>query len=181
MKPRAAYIKAGFKARGRVADAAASRLLKNVNIQAAIKKSREEVTKEVEKKLSFDLIDVKEELWAVASSTSKDYYDKKGNLIPIHKLSDKAAKAVASFEIEESRRGGGKLKKEKGAILKKVKIHNKTDAGKDLRRSFEGDKLDIGINKESVAKAMMDIMKAIPDKKVADAIWVGIKDRLGIE
>ena len=143
MRPRAAYIKAGYKARGGSADAAASRLLKDVKIQAAVNKSKEKINEKVEKKLSFDLIDVKEELWAVASSSMKDYYGKNGELLPPHKLSDKAAKAVSSFEVEESRRGGGKLKKEKGAILKKVKLHNKTDAGKDLRRSFEGDKVKI--------------------------------------
>lgn len=171
-----AYIKAGYKCRGKNARSAATRMSANVSIQASIKESRENVTKQIE----FDLVDVLTELWAVGSSTSKNYYDKKGNLIPPYKLSAEAAKAVASFEIEEYARGGGKLKKHKGSILKKVKIHNKTDALKDLRKHFEGDTVKHSFDEKSIAKSMMEIMGAIPDKKVADAIWDKIKDQLGI-
>ena len=34
---------------------------------------------------------------------------------------------------------------------------------------------------EDIAKTMMEVIKAIPDKAVAEKIWAGVRGRLGVK
>ena len=56
---KAAYIKAGYKGRGNIAESAASRLLRNVKVEKEINKSNEKVAQNVEitvEKVVFELV-----------------------------------------------------------------------------------------------------------------------------
>lgn len=170
-----AYLESDFETDDRnVAQANASRLLSNAMVQAEIGKRRKEIRKQV----NCTLIDVINGLWDLADRSSKEFYDDIGNLISIPDLTDKAARAIASFEEESDRRGGGKLKKNKGSILKKVKTHSKTDAYRELRKHFEGDSVTLGWDQEAAARTMLEIIQSHPDPKVVKAIWKKVEERV---
>ena len=77
------------------------------------------------------------EVSLLAYQNANNLYDGKGQLIPIHELPEAVSATVSSFEIEEARRGGGKLKQFKGSILKKLKTWPKEKA-QDMLMKYHG-------------------------------------------
>lgn len=70
-----------------------------------------------------------EELAMMAFSDPRDYYDSDGNLIPVRKLSEMAAKALSEFTVKEGKDGKTKITKIKqnskqSALDTLARIHN---------------------------------------------------------
>ena len=78
-----------------------SRLLKNVEIQAEIKRH----IAIREQKMNVTDQRIIEELAMVAFSDPREYYDDEGELLPIQQLSEAAAKALSEFTVKEGKDG----------------------------------------------------------------------------
>jgi phage terminase small subunit len=117
----AAYIRAGYKAKGTVATAAASRLLANVNVSAAIQ-ARLAVLATTNQITAQRVV---EEFARIAFSRMRDYAQwGPGGVVlqDSNTLSDDAMAAVAEVSQTVSQ-GGGSIR---------FKLHSKTEALKNL-------------------------------------------------
>jgi phage terminase small subunit len=94
MDGKAAYIAAGYKARGAAAEAAASRLLRNVKVRAKLRKGRKKARFEAEIRLARIL----EEEALIAFSDIGNLFDEKGELIPPEQLPEDVSRAIAKYE-----------------------------------------------------------------------------------
>lgn len=148
------------------------KMLVDVRIKAIIG----DVTRKAAKRAEITLAAVLMELAKVGFVNTQALYDEAGNFIPIQDLPPDTAAAISGLEIEELRRGAGKLKKEKGSILKKVKMHSKVEALKELRKHFEGDRLTIGPDPEMV-QLLYDLVEALPPAE-AKRVWGVIGKRV---
>ena len=98
-----------------------SRLLKNVEIQAEIKRHiaiREQKMNVTDKRII-------EELAMIGFSDPRDYYGDDGELLPIQELSKMAAKALAEFTVTQCK---------DGSTVTKIKRENKLKALETLAR-----------------------------------------------
>jgi phage terminase small subunit len=91
----AAYIRAGYEARGNSAEAAASRLLSNVKVQEVI----EQKQKEVAKRCELSVENIVREASAVAFSDIRRLFNTDGSPKPIHEIDDATAAAISSIEV----------------------------------------------------------------------------------
>jgi phage terminase small subunit len=95
----AAYIRAGYSARGNAAEACSSRLLSNAKVQQAIKEKEKiaasglEVTRE-------NVVNVTA---ALAFSDVRKLFNADGSVKGIHELDDATAYAIKSIEFGETR------------------------------------------------------------------------------
>lgn len=95
---KAAYIKAGYAGRNNVAEAAAARLLRQVQVAAYIDMRLAEERKKAEK--SFDITQerVLTELAGIAYLDPADLYDEHGGLLPIRDMPERVRRAISSIE-----------------------------------------------------------------------------------
>lgn len=124
----AAYKRAGYKGQGRSAENAASRLLGNVGVQAAIDvaiKKREERTHITQDR-------VLEELARISFFDIRTLFRPDGSLKAMHELDDTAAAVLAGVDVVETK-GNAAIGGEDGIrhvpeYVKKIKIPDKVPA-----------------------------------------------------
>lgn len=114
-----AAIRAGYSAK--TAQEQSSRLLSNVMVKAAVAARM----KDREKRTGIEQDRVLKELARLAFFDIRRLYDADGNPIPIHKLDDDTAAAVAGLDIMEEYEGYGEDRKFIG-YTKKYKLTDKT-------------------------------------------------------
>ena len=126
----AAAVTAGYSQK--TAGSQASRLLKDVKIQALISEATEKAAEKSGLSVERTLLEVSR----LAYSDPRKFYDKDGQLIPIHELDDDTAACIASIEVDEINAGDaviGRTKKikhwDKNAALEKaMKYHGLYEA-----------------------------------------------------
>jgi phage terminase small subunit len=111
----AAYLRAGYTARGNSAEAAASRLLSNVKVQSIIEQRQKEIARQCE----VTAEKVLRAISAVAFSDVRKLFHEDGSLKSIHELDDATAAAIASIEFD-------------AAGVRKIKIWDKNSAHERL-------------------------------------------------
>lgn len=123
----AAAIRAGFSKR--TAGPAASRLLKNVNVAAAIKRARAKLSKKTEVTQER----IVNNLSHISESDLLNYFDENGCFRPLDEIPEEARRAIASIEVFEEYQGKGKDREFIGYI-KKIKLWDKPKALENLGR-----------------------------------------------
>jgi phage terminase small subunit len=119
MDGKTAYIKAGYRARGNAAEAAASRLLRNVKVKAAIEEAQKKVAFKAE--VSRQRILEEEKLLAFLNPGS--LVDKNGKLLPLHMLPEETQRAIVGLEVITQPKGKLKFKykfSDKGRSLERL-------------------------------------------------------------
>lgn len=115
-----AYIRAGFKVKNAdVAAAAASRLLRDVNVAEAVRLGLEARAAKVEVSSDFVL----SQLLKLASVDPAELFDEKGNLKNIHEIPPDVRQALAMVETDH--RWDGKGEDAELVTTKKVKLWDK--------------------------------------------------------
>ena len=94
----AAYLRAGYTARGNSAEAGASRLLSNVKVQSIIHQKQREIAN----RCDVTAEKVIREVSAVAFSDVRKLFNPDGSLKPVHELDDATAAAIAAIEVDAS-------------------------------------------------------------------------------
>lgn len=119
-------------------------------------------------KTRFDAVDitakrVMTELARVAFASAKDIFDERGELIPVHELSDDAAATITGIDVEIRRQGKGP--DAELSVTKKVRRADKMAALGILAKHFKivGDEGD-GVN--ALASALADRLKAARSRVV---------------
>jgi phage terminase small subunit len=112
---------AGFSAK--TAEQAASRLLRNVKVKAYLNSKTEKVFNKLE--ITFER--VMQEYARIGLSDIRQYFDENGSLRPLHELSDDAAAALSSIEVDELSEYVDGVKVNIG-FTKKVKLWDKRGA-----------------------------------------------------
>lgn len=118
-----AYRRAGYRAKGRAADAAASRLLNSTSVQAYL---RERMAK-ISAKLELTTENVLRELMNVGFFDPRKLLTDGGTIKPVESWDDASASAVQSLEVFEEFEGRGEDRVQIG-YTKKVKLHPKVPA-----------------------------------------------------
>jgi phage terminase small subunit len=143
-----AYIRAGYAARGNAAETAAARLLRNVQVQAAIAEGM--AARQARVKIDQDRVLL--EIARLAFSDPRKAFDRTGNLLPIQEWPDEVAAAVASIEVDE-------IADKDGNVLghtKKIKFWDKSK-NLDLAARHLGmlnDKLKVNLTVDPVQEAL---------------------------
>lgn len=91
----AAYVRAGYDARGNSAEAAASRLLSNVKVREAIEQKQREIAKRCE----VTTENIVREAAAIAFSDIRKLFNSDGSPKAIHEIDDATASAISSIEV----------------------------------------------------------------------------------
>jgi phage terminase small subunit len=141
LNAKAAYRRAGYKPKSDgAAGAAASRLLKNVKVQALLQTAKSERSERT--KITID--SVIQELARLAFADPRKLCRPDGTLKAITELDDDTAAAVASLEVLEEWQGQGEARRQVG-VTKKLK---QWDKGKALALLLAhlGDKPLPGVN-----------------------------------
>lgn len=99
----AAYIRAGYRARGNSAEANAARLIRNDKVAAAI----EVAMKERSTRNNIDADRVLKELARIGFVDVRKLFNSDGSLKRLDKLDDDVAASIASIEVNEMRDGDG--------------------------------------------------------------------------
>lgn len=115
-----AAIRAGYSAR--TAEAAASRLLRNVNVKEHVDDAKRKRYQRIEVKQD----EVLRELLRIMNTDISAAFDETGKLLPLKKIPEDLRRAISSIEINDS-----------GDSVKKLKLHDKLRAlellGKHLK------------------------------------------------
>jgi len=119
----AAYQRAGYKATGDVAAAAASRLLSNVKVQDRIQRAQIQYAKRTE----VTAENILRELGRIAFSDPRRLFNADGSLKAVIELTDDDAACLASLEVLEEFAGRGEDRELVGHT-KKLKLWNKNNA-----------------------------------------------------
>jgi len=114
-----AYEKAGYKARGKSAEAAASRLLSNVKFKAEYEKANDRAAKRAE----ISRARIMEEYAKVAFLDPRQFFDKDGNLIPVHDLDEDVSAALGGIDVLHRKTTSGEI-----ITTKKIKFLDKKGA-----------------------------------------------------
>ena len=125
----AAYKRAGYKGMGRVAENAASRMLGNVGVKAAI----ENALAKTAKRSAATIERIELELERLALSDPRRLFAPDGSIKPIAEWDDDSAATVASIEVVEEFSGKGKSRRLSG-YAKKLKCWEKGRAIVELLR-----------------------------------------------
>jgi len=127
---RRAYKKVyGKNIKDAVADAAASRLLRNVKVQQYIESVEKEVTDDVQ----VTNVRIIQEYAKIAFLDPRKLFDEDGSLKNIHKIEDDTAAVIAGLDCENLFEGKGKDREFVGT-LKKIKLVDKKGALDSLSR-----------------------------------------------
>jgi phage terminase small subunit len=139
MDAKAAYIRAGYKARGSAAEAAASRLLRNVKVKAAI----EEAQKKAADKAEVTQERILREEMRLAFLDLGGLVDENGKLLDLNKLPEDVRRAIGGLEVIKLTDGSLKYKyrfSDKGRSLERISRH----------LGMYNDKLNLGFNAETL-------------------------------
>ena len=152
MDAKAAYIAAGYKARGATAEVNASRLLRNAKVKAAIEK----VQKRAADKAEITQQRILEEEGQLAFLNPQGLVNEKGKLLDLHELPEDVARAIAGLEV---------VRKNDGSLKYKYRF---TDKGKSLERlsrhlGMYNDKLNLGFT----AETLNAILSGLPEEYAA--------------
>lgn len=131
-----AYIEAGYKAKGKTAEQAASRLARNVKVREYLKKLRTVVTKRTE----IDGAKVVTELGKVAFTNIKDYIkvdsEEEVHFIPFDQIPNEKLAAIESIKVRENVTTNRKEDKEYKTTTIEFKLHSKLNALEQLGKHF---------------------------------------------
>lgn len=144
-----AYVRAGYAKNG--AGQGAERLLRNVEIKAAIAKAQGAVLEAAALTAQRTL----EEMGVVAFSNVADFFDANGNLVPIHKLPRRVSAAISQFEVIMKNAAGGDGKIDR---VLKVKTWDKTRGLEQLGKHF---------------KLLSDVVQLEASDKLIEALYQG--------
>jgi phage terminase small subunit len=138
-----AYLKAGYKARGKTAYENASRLARKAKVKKAIQKGQEKANRAAE----ITQKRILEEYGKIAFFTIKQIYDENGKLKPVKDMDDATAAVIAAIDISHKHTHSGEIE-----ILKKIKAYDKIKALDSLARTqgMFNDKLNLGMNSETL-------------------------------
>lgn len=137
----AAYKRAGYSGAGNVAESAAARLLRNVQVASAIKNAMDSRAS----KLELTAERVLQEVARIAFFDVRKVYDAAGNLKAPGDWDDDIAAAMAGLDVTEEFTGKGEARESSG-FTKKVKAWDKVSA-LTLAMRHKGmlnDKLELG-------------------------------------
>ena len=123
MNATAAYLRAGYGARGNSAEASASRLLRNVKVQNVIKLKQNEAARRCE----VTAENVLGETSALAFSDIRKLFNANGSPKLIHELDHATAASISSIEVAEMRSEGKVI----GRVCK-IKLWDKNSAQERL-------------------------------------------------
>ncbi len=146
-----AALRAGYSKNTAVKQA--SRLLGIVGIQTAISERQAEMAE----KLKITAERVAQEYSVVAFLDYRIFFDKEGNLIPVHQLTDGAAAALAGLETVMV--GAG----DEVNFVKKIKTYNKLKALGDLAKH-------LGFFEKNNEQKQPDWKKEKLDPRIADML-----------
>jgi phage terminase small subunit len=149
MDGKAAYISAGYKARGAAAEVNASRLLRNAKVKAAIDKAQ----KKAADKAEITQQRILEEEGRLAFYDPVNLVDKNGVPLDLHKLPEDIRRAIAGLDV---------IRQADGSLKFKYKF---SDKGKSLERLHRhkgmfNDKLNLGFS----AEVLDAILSGLPDE-----------------
>lgn len=143
----AAYKRAGYKGEGNVAEAAASRLLRNVQVAEKI----QNLMNKRADKLEITAERVLQEIARLAFVDISQAYDAHGGLLPLHDMPEDVRRAIAAVEVAEERVDG-----EVVGEIRKVKFWDK---GKGLDQLGRHLKLFTDVLEVKDTTPMADRMK----------------------
>jgi phage terminase small subunit len=148
---RQAYIQAGYKARGAVADSKASRLVRNGKVRAYLQKLRDKATE----RTLIDGVKIINEYAKLAFTDISDYIDidKEGNVIfrPFDTIDKEKLAAIESIK-KRSKTTSNKDGTEHTTTTKEIKLHSKLNALDSLGKHF-------GVfDKDNTPKATKDVV-----------------------
>ncbi len=105
----------------------ASVLARDPKIELRVKELRQATLHAAKDHFAIETAEILRELHALATVDVRKFYDKNGNILPVHEWPDDVAKAVVSLETNELFEGNGS---EKSAIgfVKKIKLCDKAKA-----------------------------------------------------
>lgn len=151
-----AAIRAGYSPH--TAEGQASRLLSKAKVHAQVELKRKELAGE----LGISRQRVLREMAKIAFSDPRDLFNQHGHLIPIHELSDSAAGAIASIEVDTIKIGEGKV-----TVTTKVKCWDKGKQLENLLKhlGMDGDKPvvpEIGNSAIDLLAAKISKFKLVP-------------------
>ena len=121
--PIASYTFAGYRARGRSAESAASRLLCRSDVRAYLRDRMDRISA----KLELTTENVLTELQRVAFFDPRKLLNGSGGIKPVEEWDDNSAAAVMSLEVDEIFTGKGDGRVHIG-LTKKLKLHPKVAA-----------------------------------------------------
>lgn len=135
-----AYIDTGYRVRSvKAAEAAASRLLSNVNVSAEVERRKEEILEK--QKLTTDK--VLRELSLIGFANMADYYHPDGRLKEIHELTRDQAGAIQEVNVDKNGQKYYKLfsklgslellGKNRGAFTEKIAIGGDSENGTPVK------------------------------------------------
>lgn len=122
MDAKNAYIKAGYKARGVVAEVNASRLLRNAKMKAVLDKARKKAAYKAEITQNRILKDEK----CLAFFNPQGLLNDEGNILSLDKLPEDVARAIVGLEVLQQTDGALKFKyrfSDKGRSLERLSRH----------------------------------------------------------
>jgi len=153
MPQKEAYIKAGYKARGKAAEAHASRLYAQPDIQAELKKRRNGAAERAE----VSKARVLDEYAKIAFLNPQDFYDDTGKLKEIHELDPDVAAAFGGMDVIRKYYKHGSYD-----IVKKIKFIDKKGALDSLARHLGlfNDKVNVGFEAEVISA----ILTGLPEE-----------------
>ena len=153
-----AAIAAGYSKK--TAGAAASRLLKDVKIAAAIDRANERFNRNSD--LTVERI--KQELARLAFYDPRDFYNEDGTLKSISELDDDAARMIAGFDCVELFEGSGDERSQVG-VIKKFKFPDKTRALELAMRHKKmlTDRVEVSTD-DNLLKALMEGRKRAQER-----------------
>lgn len=124
-----AAIAAGYSKK--TAHAAGSRLLKNVKVQQMLNNSHQQIITKLEEINDITIERVMKELARIAFLDPRKFFGRDGKLLPLDKLDEDTARALAGMDVVEMT-GGAAISEEGIKVLetwvKKIKPANKVDA-----------------------------------------------------
>ena len=153
MPQKEAYEEAGYRARGKNAEASASRLYAQSDIQAALKKLRNGAAEKAEVSKARIL----DEYAKIAFLNPQEFFDEHNNLKEIHDLDPDVAAAFGGMDvITKYYKHGSK------DVVKKIKFIDKKGALDSLARHLGmfNDKVNVGFEAEVISA----ILTGLPEE-----------------
>ena len=154
-----AYENAGYKARGRSAEAAASRLLSNVKFRGEYEKANDMAAERAEVTRARIL----EEYAKIAFLDPRQFFDEDGNLIPVHDLDKDVSAALGGMDVVRKFYTSGTKD-----VIKKIKFLDKKGALDSLARIMGMFKDKVNVRLE--AEVINAILAGLPEELRRDVI-----------
>lgn len=155
----AAYKRAGYKGEGHSAEAAASRLLRDVEVRAEIDRLQAEALAQVQQDTGITLKRTLEEIARLAFFDPRKLFDPKGNPLALTDLDDETAAVIAGLDVLEEFDGTGKDKVFVGYI-KKWKLADKKGALDMLMKHLGGYREDNKQVADSLAQLLGEMRRS---------------------